>query len=81
MNSSALVLGPSGSLPVLTVQGGSLSLNSGGMVLTVPGSPLSQGSYLMVDANFGGSVSGSVTNLATVNGSGLFAALNGTSRK
>jgi len=60
------------------VQSGTLSLNSGGVLLTVVGgSPLPQGSYFLVQANNGGSVSGTPPPIATVNGTGLQPALNG----
>ena len=78
LNSSALVLVASNGLPQLTVQGGTLALNTGGVVLTLLGSALPQGNYLLVDASSGGSVSGVAPGSATVNGAGLLAGLVGT---
>ena len=78
MTSGSLVLVSSNTLPELTVQGGALSLvRPVGITLTVLGSALPQGSYLLVNANAGGSVTGTPANLATVNGSGLLSGLTG----
>jgi hypothetical protein len=78
MNSSSLVLVSSNNLPELTVQGGTLNSSAAGIVLTVLGSSLPQGHYLLVDANTGGSVTGGIPDLVTVNGSGLLPGLIGS---
>jgi len=78
LNASTLVLVASNNLPELTVQGGALTFSGGGIGLTLLGSSLPQGSYLLVNANNGGSVTGTLPNLVTVNGNGLLAGLTGT---
>jgi len=78
MNFGSLILVSSNNLPELTVQAGALSLNGGSITLMVLGSPLPEGNYLLVDANLGGSVTGTTPNQATVTGNGLLPALYGS---
>ena len=79
LNSSSLVLISSNNLPELLVQGGVLTLNSGGVALNLQGSALAQGSYLLVDADTGGSVAGP-SKLVTVTGAGLPPGVAGTTK-
>jgi hypothetical protein len=72
VNSSGLVLiASSNSLPGLTIQSGTLTLGGGPVTLTVLGSPLSGGAYLLVNGSAGGSVAGTPPLSVTVNGAGF----------
>jgi autotransporter-associated beta strand protein len=74
LNSGSLVLNYTNGVPSLQVSNGQLSFNNNAVTVTVAGAALPAGSYELVAAGPGGSISGTVsTSSLTVDGAGVAA--------
>jgi hypothetical protein len=71
LNTGSLTLVSSNNFPQLTIIGGTASLNGGSVALTVLGAPIAEGTYLLVNATSGGTVSGTLPALVNLTGTGL----------
>ncbi len=70
-NASPLFLEYANGNPALNISGGNFTLGGGSATITVLGSPLPHGLYLLADTSAGGSVSGNATNAVVISGAGL----------
>jgi autotransporter-associated beta strand protein len=70
-NASPLFLEYANGTPALNISGGNFTLGGGTVTITVLGSPLPHGLYLLADTSSGGSVSGNATNAVAISGAGL----------